>query len=232
MATADRVSATSLPALVSIERLVLDRGARRILSGVNLQIAAGELVALMGPSGSGKTTILRALAGLEGFQAGRIVVDDVELVGGTVGTRSTLARLRRKVGMVFQFHCLFDHLTVTQNICLAPVHALKVGPGSGPHPRARTARGFWGRASRRGPAARTLGWRSATRRNRARARSRTPSPTDGRTDRIAGSRTARRARGPAAQPDPPGPYAAPRDARRGFHAGVRYARRADARRLC
>ncbi len=128
MATADRVSATSLPALVSIERLVLDRGARRILSGVNLQIAAGELVALMGPSGSGKTTILRALAGLEGFQAGRIVVDDVELVGGTVGTRSTLARLRRKVGMVFQFHCLFDHLTVTQNICLAPVHALKVGP--------------------------------------------------------------------------------------------------------
>jgi polar amino acid transport system ATP-binding protein len=128
MATADRVSAASPPALVSIERLVLDRGARRILSGVNLQVAAGELVALMGPSGSGKTTILRALAGLDPFQAGRIVVDDVELVGGTVATRSTLARLRRKVGMVFQFHCLFDHLSVTQNICLAPVHALKVAP--------------------------------------------------------------------------------------------------------
>ncbi len=107
---------------------VLDRGARRILNGVTLQVAQSELIALMGPSGSGKTTILRTLAGLESFHTGRILVDDVELTGGAAANRSTLARLRRKVGMVFQFHCLFEHLNVTQNICLAPVHALKVAP--------------------------------------------------------------------------------------------------------
>src|SRR5262249_16882944 len=78
--------------------------------------------------GSGKTTILRALAGLEPFQAGRIVIDGLALDGGQA-TRTTLSQLRRKVGMVFQFHCLFEHLTALQNVCLAPVHALKIPPG-------------------------------------------------------------------------------------------------------
>jgi ABC-type polar amino acid transport system ATPase subunit len=55
-------------------------------------------------------------------------VGDVELAGGGLAGRSTLVRLRRNVGMVFQFHCLFEHLTVLQNICLAPVHALKTSP--------------------------------------------------------------------------------------------------------
>jgi len=121
-------AASSVQPLLSIDRIVVDRGARRILNGVTFQVAAGELVALMGPSGSGKTTILRALAGLEPFGAGRMQVDDVELAGGSLASRSTLGQLRRKVGMVFQFHCLFEHLTVMQNICLAPVHALKTSP--------------------------------------------------------------------------------------------------------
>src|SRR5581483_10618835 len=90
--------------------------------------ARGELVALMGASGSGKTTILRAIAGLDPFQHGRILVDGVELAGGVAPTRSTLARLRTKVGMVFQFHCLFEHLTAIQNVCLAPVHVHRVPP--------------------------------------------------------------------------------------------------------
>ena len=129
MAPADGMTAAGgIPALLSIDRLVVDRGARRILNGVTFQVAAGELVALMGPSGSGKTTILRALAGLEPFGAGRMQVDDVELAGGGLADRPTLVQLRRKVGMVFQFHCLFEHLTVMQNICLAPVHALKTSP--------------------------------------------------------------------------------------------------------
>ena len=101
----------------------LQRGAREILCGVTLGVSAGELVALMGPSGSGKTTILRAVAALEVFQSGRITVDDVTLDGGSAPAGGTLRRLRKRVGMVFQFHCLFEHLTAIENVCLAPVHA-------------------------------------------------------------------------------------------------------------
>jgi ABC-type polar amino acid transport system ATPase subunit len=109
--------------VVTIRSLRLQRGARTILGGASLAVTRGELVALMGPSGSGKTTMLRAVAGLEAFHAGSIVVDDVTLEGGGPASRPTLTRLRRKVGMVFQFHCLFEHLTAMQNVCLAPVHA-------------------------------------------------------------------------------------------------------------
>jgi ABC-type polar amino acid transport system ATPase subunit len=108
--------------VVDITRLHLQRGVRPILSGASLGVARGELVALMGPSGSGKTTMLRAVAGLETFQSGSIVVDEVRLDGGAPAAKPTLACLRRKVGMVFQFHCLFEHLTAMQNVCLAPVH--------------------------------------------------------------------------------------------------------------
>jgi ABC-type polar amino acid transport system ATPase subunit len=87
----------------------------------------GELVAIMGESGSGKTTLLRAIAGLEPFQAGRISVDDVRLESGPTQAYTRRA-LCRKVGMVFQFHCLFEHLSAIQNVCLAPVHAHGVAP--------------------------------------------------------------------------------------------------------
>ena len=106
----------------------LRRGSRPILSGVSLDVMRGELVALMGPSGSGKTTILRAVAGLETFDAGTIVVDGVTLPGGGTIPPPTLRQLRRKVGMVFQFHCLFEHLSALSNVCLAPVHAHGVAP--------------------------------------------------------------------------------------------------------
>jgi ABC-type polar amino acid transport system ATPase subunit len=109
--------------VLEIATLRLQRGARPILNGASLGVTRGELVALMGPSGSGKTTMLRAVAGLEAFQSGSIVIDDVRLEGGASTAKSTLTRLRRKVGMVFQFHCLFEHLTAMQNVCLAPVHA-------------------------------------------------------------------------------------------------------------
>jgi ABC-type polar amino acid transport system ATPase subunit len=106
----------------------LRRGSRPILTGVSLDVARGELVALMGPSGSGKTTILRAVAGLEAFDAGTILVDGVTLAGGGAIPAPTLRQLRRKVGMVFQFHCLFEHLSALSNVCLAPVHAHGVAP--------------------------------------------------------------------------------------------------------
>lgn len=109
--------------VLQVNDLHLHRGVRPVLTGVSLEVGRGELVAIMGPSGSGKTTILRAVAGLESFQAGRIAVDGVALTGGSQATKATLRELRRKVGMVFQFHCLFEHLTAIDNVCLAPVHA-------------------------------------------------------------------------------------------------------------
>ena len=112
--------------VLDITDLRLQRGARTILNGVSLSVARGELVAIMGPSGSGKTTILRAIAGLERFQAGRIAVDGVTLAGGADIPSATLRKLRRKVGMVFQFHCLFEHLSAIENVCLAPVHAFGI----------------------------------------------------------------------------------------------------------
>ena len=112
--------------VLHVADLHLQRGARPILSGVSLEVGRGELVAIMGPSGSGKTTILRTVAGLERFQAGRIAVDGVALAGGADIPSATLRELRRKVGMVFQFHCLFEHLSAIDNVCLAPVHAFGV----------------------------------------------------------------------------------------------------------
>lgn len=109
-------------AILRVVDLRMQRGERPILTGASLEVARGELVALMGPSGSGKTTLLRAVAGLETFRGGRIGVDGVDLEGGPPGA-ATLAALRRKVGMVFQFHSLFEHLSAIQNVCLAPVHA-------------------------------------------------------------------------------------------------------------
>jgi len=119
---------TAADAVMRVDDLHLRRGPRAILTGVTLDVARGELVAVMGPSGSGKTTILRAIAGLETFDAGCITVDGVVLACGGAFPRPTLRELRRKVGMVFQFHCLFEHMSALANVCLAPVHAHGVTP--------------------------------------------------------------------------------------------------------
>src|SRR5205823_11728211 len=109
--------------ILQIRNLELTRGPRSILKDVNLTVDRTELVAVMGPSGSGKAASLRAVAGLERLQGGRVVVDGVALVGGPPIPAAALRELRRKVGMVFQFHCLFEHLSALANVCLAPVHA-------------------------------------------------------------------------------------------------------------
>ena len=114
--------------ILRIADLRLSRGTRPILLGVSLAIERGSFVALMGPSGSGKTTVLRVIAGLERFDSGQVAIDGVTLQGGGPIPAATLKDLRKKVGMVFQFHCLFEHLPALANVCLAPVHAHGVAP--------------------------------------------------------------------------------------------------------
>jgi polar amino acid transport system ATP-binding protein len=101
------------------------RGTREILCGVSFDVPRASVIAIMGASGSGKTTVLRAVAGLEAFEAGSIAIEDLTIEGGPKVSGERLRELRRKVGLVFQFHHLFDHLTVLDNVCLAPVHVLR-----------------------------------------------------------------------------------------------------------
>jgi ABC-type polar amino acid transport system ATPase subunit len=112
--------------VLRVQALDLRRGVRGVLADVTFEVPRGELVALMGPSGSGKTTILRVIAGLEPFQSGTVQVEDLAMDSGAWLTPATLRALRRKVGMVFQFHHLFEHLPAIKNVWLAPVHAYGV----------------------------------------------------------------------------------------------------------
>jgi polar amino acid transport system ATP-binding protein len=113
-------------AMLRLREVCLVRGPRQVLAGVTFEVGRGELVALMGPSGAGKTTVLRVIAGLEIFQSGTVHVEELALNGGGCHPPATLHSLRGKVGMVFQFHHLFEHLPVIKNVWLAPVHALRV----------------------------------------------------------------------------------------------------------
>ncbi len=115
--------------LLIVENLRLLRGAREVLRRVSFSASRGEIVALMGLSGGGKTTVLRAIAALEPFDAGSIQLDGVALKPGPLPARRTLAELRRRVGMVFQHHSLFEHLTAIENVTLAPVHVAKTAHG-------------------------------------------------------------------------------------------------------
>ncbi len=99
-----------------IENLQKSFGALSVLKGVDLTVNNGETVAVIGRSGSGKSTMLRCINGLEPFNSGSI-----EVVGHRLdGTNKRLRDLRKEVGMVFQSYNLFPHLTVAENIKLAP----------------------------------------------------------------------------------------------------------------
>jgi ABC-type polar amino acid transport system ATPase subunit len=114
-------------AVLAMRDVSLRRGARAIVEGVSLAVQRGELVALMGPSGSGKTTMLRAVAGLEPFARGEIDVAGVHLHANGLPRGRLLRDLHSRVGMVFQFHHLFAHMTALHNVWLAPVHVQHVG---------------------------------------------------------------------------------------------------------
>jgi general L-amino acid transport system ATP-binding protein len=92
-----------------------------VLRGIDLTVAAGERIVICGPSGSGKSTLIRCINRLEEHQEGRIVVDGTELTDDV----KAVERVRREVGMVFQQFNLFPHLTVLENLTLAPMWVVK-----------------------------------------------------------------------------------------------------------
>lgn len=106
-------------ALLQVKNLVKEYGETRILDGVNLDIARGEVVVVVGPSGCGKSTLLRCINALEPIQGGQVLLE------GKVVGRDHLEELRQKIGMVFQSYDLFPHLRVLDNITIAPLKVQK-----------------------------------------------------------------------------------------------------------
>jgi polar amino acid transport system ATP-binding protein len=119
--------------ILSVRGLTKSYGERRILQGVNIDIAPGEKVSLIGPSGSGKTTVLRLVMGLEKPDAGNIRIDGQYLwhtqAHGTLEDAGEKhARVvRRSVGMVFQQFNLFPHFTALQNVVEPMIQVLRIG---------------------------------------------------------------------------------------------------------
>jgi len=91
------------------------------LKGVSMEVQKGEVVVIFGPSGSGKSTFIRCINRLEDHQGGQIVVDGIELTNDV----RNIEKIRMETGMVFQQFNLFPHLTVMQNITLAPIQVRK-----------------------------------------------------------------------------------------------------------
>lgn len=94
--------------MLTVDSVSVFLGGERVLDGVSLSVAAGEVVAVFGPSGSGKSTLLRAVAGLVDVDSGRVMVDGVDV--------TAVPTHRRSVGMVFQDEQLFPHRDVAGNV--------------------------------------------------------------------------------------------------------------------
>nr|WP_246105083.1 amino acid ABC transporter ATP-binding protein [Rhodoligotrophos appendicifer] len=93
-----------------------------VLRDINLTVYKGERIVICGPSGSGKSTLIRCINRLEAHQSGTIIVDGIELSDDL----KKIDEIRREVGMVFQHFNLFPHLTILQNLTLAPIWVRKM----------------------------------------------------------------------------------------------------------
>jgi glutamine transport system ATP-binding protein len=108
-------------AKITVRGLKKSFGSNEVLKGLDVDVAEGEVVCVIGPSGSGKSTFLRCLNKLEDISAGSVVVDGYDLTDPHVD----LNAVRQHIGMVFQHFNLFPHMSVLQNIMLAPVELKK-----------------------------------------------------------------------------------------------------------
>ncbi|GCF92617.1 arginine ABC transporter ATP-binding protein [Enterococcus florum] len=108
--------------MIDIRNLHKSFGSVEVLKGVNLQIAKGEIVAIIGPSGSGKSTILRCMNLLEKPNDGEIIIDGQDITQKTIDIK----KVRENTGMVFQHFNLFPHKTVLENMIYAPMKVKKL----------------------------------------------------------------------------------------------------------
>ena len=108
--------------LLTIEHLTKGYGDSVVLDDISLTVNEGEVVVIVGPSGCGKSTLLRCVNALEPVQGGSIRLGEEEITGSS---KQNIYALRQKIGMVFQSYELFPHLTVVDNITLAPVKVQK-----------------------------------------------------------------------------------------------------------
>lgn len=106
-----------MPTKVKISDLYKSFGDNNVLCGIDLEIAEGEVVCVIGPSGSGKSTMLRCINRLEEPTKGSIVVDGIDITD----RKTNINLARRNIGMVFQQFNLFPHMTVEDNIIMAPI---------------------------------------------------------------------------------------------------------------
>ena len=104
--------------IIKTEGVTVSFGDFQALKGIDVDIQQGEIIVVLGPSGSGKSTFIRTLNRLQPHDGGRVVVDGVEINEET--TIADLKRIRSEIGFVFQQFELFPHLTVLENIALAP----------------------------------------------------------------------------------------------------------------
>ena len=123
---------------VSIEGLHKSFGELQVLKGIDLVVREHEVVCLIGASGSGKSTLLRCVNLLERIDSGRVVVEGEEITARGVD----LDRIRRGIGIVFQAYNLFPHMTVVDNITLAPRKVLKLKPDQAEERAMRLLRRF------------------------------------------------------------------------------------------
>ncbi|GHV33760.1 glutamine ABC transporter ATP-binding protein [Clostridia bacterium] len=105
-----------MPELLAIEKLNKSYDNQTVLRDIDLSLKTGEVVVLIGPSGCGKSTLLRCINGLERIESGSIKLDGEELIA----PKTDWSAVRQKVGMVFQSYDLFGHMTVMDNLLLAP----------------------------------------------------------------------------------------------------------------
>ncbi|GAD89641.1 glutamine ABC transporter ATP-binding protein [Vibrio halioticoli NBRC 102217] len=103
--------------MIKVSKLVKAYGNNVVLNGIDFNVGENEVVSLIGPSGSGKSTLLRCLNGLEELNGGHIIIDGDDLANKDLD----INKFREHVGMVFQSFNLFPHLTVMENITLAPL---------------------------------------------------------------------------------------------------------------